>query len=167
MDPNKLAKMLNERNEINKTQEQDQEDQTEDEESENENEENNQAEIKQQEEQPYTTRSGRVPRQTTRLEPSMKGKSYHQQHLQTQAMKPFEHHTNIAKVAAKTIKHFNAMMDQEHPKHLQFVETYSLKQGLKKFKEHSREAAYKEMRQLHDRVVFKPIKIEDLTSQEK
>jgi hypothetical protein len=38
-----------------------------------------------------------------------------------------------------------------------------LNQGLKKFGEQGRKAAHKEMKQLHDRVVFKPIHIKDMT----
>ena len=49
----------------------------------------------------------------------------------------------------------------------QFVQSYGLMKGLKKFGEKGRKAAYKEMKQLHDRVVFKPIHIEELTELER
>ena len=39
--------------------------------------------------------------------------------------------------------------------------------GLKKFGDRGRQAAFKEMKQLHDRVVFKPIIVSELTEQEK
>lgn len=42
-----------------------------------------------------------------------------------------------------------------------------LGKGIKKFKEHGRKAAFGEMKQLHDRVVFEPIRVEDLTPIEK
>jgi hypothetical protein len=42
-------------------------------------------------------------------------------------------------------------------------QSYSLSKGLKKFGHKGRYAAYKEMKQLHDRVVFEPIKVADLT----
>ena len=35
---------------------------------------------------------------------------------------------------------------------------YSVQKGIKKFGKKGKNAAYKEMRQLHERVVFKPIK---------
>ena len=38
--------------------------------------------------------------------------------------------------------------------------------GLKKFGEKGRQAAYKEMKQIHNRVVFKPIKVAESTEQE-
>ena len=48
-----------------------------------------------------------------------------------------------------------------------FIQTYSLKAGLKKFGNKGSEAATKEMKQLHDRKVFKPIMSSELTSQER
>jgi len=48
-----------------------------------------------------------------------------------------------------------------------FIQTYSLKAGLKKFGDKGSEAATKEMKQLHDRKVFKPIMSSELTSQER
>ena len=50
---------------------------------------------------------------------------------------------------------------------MSFVETYSLKKGLKKFGGEGYKAAYKEMKQLHDRVCFKPINPDEMTSQER
>jgi hypothetical protein len=48
-----------------------------------------------------------------------------------------------------------------------FLQTYSLNQGLKRFGERGRKMAHKEVRQLHDRVVFEPIHIEDMTTLER
>jgi hypothetical protein len=48
-----------------------------------------------------------------------------------------------------------------------FLQTYSLNQGLKRFGERGRKAAHKEVRQLHDRVIFEPIHIEDMTTLER
>ena len=42
-------------------------------------------------------------------------------------------------------------------KGLSFMETYNLKKGEKKFGERGTKAAYKEMKQLHDRICFRPI----------
>ena len=47
------------------------------------------------------------------------------------------------------------------------IQTYSLKKGLEKFGVRGKQAAYKEMKQLHKRVVFKPVKVETLTPQER
>ena len=48
-------------------------------------------------------------------------------------------------------------------KFYQLVQTYSLKKGIKKFGIKGKRAAHKEMQQLCDRVVFKPIIVKDLT----
>ena len=47
------------------------------------------------------------------------------------------------------------------------METYSLMRGLKKFGEKGKQAALREIQQLHDRVCFEPIKLESLTQTEK
>jgi hypothetical protein len=59
---------------------------------------------------------------------------------------------------------FNNMMVNNH---YSFVETYSLKRGLKKFGKQGYDAAYNEMKQLHDRAVFVPRRVSELTQQEK
>ena len=48
-----------------------------------------------------------------------------------------------------------------------FAQTYSLKSGLKKFGERGEKAAFKEMKQLHDRNVWLPIKLSKLTDKER
>jgi hypothetical protein len=48
-----------------------------------------------------------------------------------------------------------------------FLQTYSLKQGIKKFGKQGIAAVHKEMKQIHDRVVFEPISIEEMTKFEK
>ena len=52
---------------------------------------------------------------------------------------------------------------QVHP----FWRPTSLNKGLKKFGEAGKKAAVKEMKQLHDRSCFEPIKLENLTHTEK
>jgi hypothetical protein len=44
------------------------------------------------------------------------------------------------------------------------LQTYSLKQGIKKFGEQGIKAVHKEMKQIHDHVVFEPISIEKMTT---
>jgi hypothetical protein len=46
-----------------------------------------------------------------------------------------------------------------------FIQSCSLTKGLKKLgQKGTRDAAYKEMKQLHDRVVFEPITVQDLVT---
>jgi len=49
----------------------------------------------------------------------------------------------------------------------QFVVTYSLKQGIRKFGDRGKQSALKEMKQMHDRVCFVPIKKEELNELER
>ena len=99
------------------------------------------------------TRSGRVSRPVHKYVSALQG----QGHLNTQAINRVEYSRENAKVIAWTIDRMNH----------QFVQTYSLTRGIKTFGEKGRQAAHEEMKQLHDRVVFKPIKIEDLTDVER
>ena len=101
-----------------------------------------------------TTRSGRVSRPPSKL-------TMVQHHLHTQAHCREEYTTDNAKVIAMTICYMNEKFIDKEAFH--FVQSYRLRKGLKKFGQKGRDAAYKEMKQLHDRVVFEPIRIEDLT----
>jgi hypothetical protein len=47
-----------------------------------------------------------------------------------------------------------------------FLETFSLNRGLKQFGEKGYNARFDEIRQLHERAVFKPINVKDLTQLE-
>ena len=63
---------------------------------------------------------------------------------------------------------FNERMETTEVKHgSQFVVTYSLKKGIKTFGDRGKEAALKEMKQLHDRECFKPIKMDTLNPTER
>jgi hypothetical protein len=48
----------------------------------------------------------------------------------------------------------------------QFAQTYSLIKGIKDFGNKGHQAAHKEMKQLHNCIVFKPILVEVLTAVE-
>jgi hypothetical protein len=48
-----------------------------------------------------------------------------------------------------------------------FLQTYSLKQGIETFGKPGIKAVHKEMKQIHDQVVFEPISIEEMTKLEK
>jgi hypothetical protein len=57
-----------------------------------------------------------------------------------------------------------SLTDEQAP---QFIQTYSLKKGLKKFGEHGKTAATSKMKQLHERAVFEPIHVEEMTQVER
>ena len=84
----------------------------------------------------------------------MKGPSHQSQevsHLITQAY--------------QNVKHYR---EPEAPVWAQaFAMTYNLTQGINKFGEKGREAATAEMKQLHDRKCFRPIKVENLSEQQR
>lgn len=61
----------------------------------------------------------------------------------------------------------NIMQWMERKAHLQLTQRYTHKKSLKKFGSRARQAARKEIKQLHDRKVFEPISIDQLTKMEK
>jgi hypothetical protein len=67
-------------------------------------------------------------------------------------------------VIAKTIHHFNNMVLENSKKAYNFLEIYSLNKGLKEFGEKGYDTAFDEIKQLHQRTVFKPIILTDLTT---
>jgi hypothetical protein len=108
-----------------------------------------------EEEEPFnrliSTRSGRVSR------PVHKHVITHQGHLQTQSTETQQYSLDSAKVIANTISTINH----------QFAQAYSLMKGIKEFGYKGRQATHNEMKQLHDRIVFKPIAIKELSTLEK
>jgi hypothetical protein len=63
-----------------------------------------------------------------------------------------------------TMAHYNTeLIDMNNTQASSFLQTYSLKKGIKKFGEQGIEAVHKEMKQIHDRVVFEPISIKKMT----
>lgn len=56
---------------------------------------------------------------------------------------------------------FGVIVKEEKQGHT-FVQTFSLAKSLKKFREKGKEVVMAEMKQIHDQIVFKPIKVEDL-----
>ena len=78
-----------------------------------------------------------------------------------------EYNPEVSTVIARIMCHFQECNDKSETKFLQFVQTYSLKQGIKKFGKRGTEAAYKEVKQLHERIVFEPVKIGSLTQIER
>jgi len=90
------------------------------------------------------------------------------QHLTTSDATLEEYSSENASLIANIMMHFNVKLAGYYNKQaLSFLQTYSLKAGLKKFGQKEKEAAVKEMKQLHDRVVFKPIRILSMTARER
>ena len=92
-------------------------------------------------ESPVKTRSGRVIRKPTLLDPSIKGKSYDKELL------------------------FMTILRKVYNRHL--FNQFSLKVGEKVFGKKGTDAAYKEMEQLHFRNTFKPVLPSNLSEGEK
>jgi len=64
--------------------------------------------------------------------------------------------------------HFNnKLAGMTNDQTVNFLQTYSLKKGLKQFGACSKIAAHKEMKQLHDRAVFEAIRLEEMTQLER
>jgi hypothetical protein len=129
------------------------------EESEEENDE--QPEI---EEQTGVCRSTRVHQLPKYLQDYHIGTSSTQKSTTT-----MEYDVNEAKVIAMIMCQFNERMDiQKKIIHgTQHLVTYSLKKGIERFKEAGKESAKDEMKQLHDRTCFKPIKASSLNEMER
>jgi hypothetical protein len=87
--------------------------------------------------------------------------------LNAQANQHVEYAFEMAKVIAHHICAFNEMQQNVAHRHHSFVQQFSLKAGLKKFGQRGHDAAYKEMKQLHQRTVFIPVDINSLTEKEK
>jgi hypothetical protein len=92
----------------------------------------------------------------------------YQSHLQAKAHQEVPYSLEITRVIAVTMCHLSTKIknlnDQEA---FQFIQTYSLKSGLRKFGERGETAATSEKRQLHKRAVFEPIRVDDMTQVEK
>ena len=62
---------------------------------------------------------------------------------------------------------YDSEMSQVIGKIFSFVQTYTLNKGIKKFGKKGYEAAFKEVEQLHKRMVFEPIDVNSLTPKER
>lgn len=115
------------------------------------------------------TRTGRTVRAPERL-------NLHQCHLNTQFLPGTGYTADQAPIIATHICAFNTiLMSSRSPEtagnsvddHHSFVETYSLKKGLQRFGDKGHDAAFGEMKQLHDRKAFAPVDVSKLTFQER
>ena len=108
-----------------------------------------------------STRQSVPPKDYT---PSFIGKSY----MQASTKPDIEYDQNEAKVIAIIMCQFNERMQIEKVQNgNQFVVTYSLKKGIAKFGDQGWNSALKEMKQLHDRKCFKPVRRDELSSIER
>ena len=78
-----------------------------------------------------------------------------------------EYNDDQVMVAAMAIHKINNMYSDKQGDSIQLVETYSLKKGLQKFGKKGHDAAHKEMKQLHDRICFRPIDPNKMSNEER
>ncbi len=103
----------------------------------------------------YVTRSGRGVRTPARY--AMAQLAYKQQF----------YHEEDAMVLAIIMCQVQEKVNTPHgTKGHQFIQTYSLMKAVKKFGSKAKQAALDEMKQLHDRVVFEPISLQDMEPME-
>jgi hypothetical protein len=90
------------------------------------------------------------------------------QHLQAREDETEHYSSDSAQIIAMTMAHYNTeFIGMNDTQASSFLQTYSLKQGMEKFGELGIEAVHKEMKQIHDRVVFELISIEEMTKFER
>jgi hypothetical protein len=76
--------------------------------------------------------------------------------------------SKTCKIIAMTMAHYNTkLIGMNNAQARSFLQTYSLKKGTDKFGEQGIKAVHKEMKQIHDRVVFEPNSIEKMTKLER
>ena len=91
-----------------------------------------------------------------------------QQHLSTENATVEEYSHDTAQVIATVMCHWNNVcINLDDAMLTMFIQTYSLNKGIKKFGQLGRDAAVKEMKQLHDRTVFEGIKVKEMTPLER
>ena len=123
-------------------------------------------------EEPQPRRSARQPKPRTLLQPSMTGQT-HDMHLQTSEESAQEYSNDVARYwvqmmqAVKERFQVDARKVTRKKRHKNFLVTYSLTKGLKKFKQKGFDAAKGEMKQLHDRSCWQPIDVATMTPTEK
>ena len=116
--------------------------------------------------EPVLRRSTRETRPPVDYKPTFGGQKY--QHLHVQTEDSTIHYDSVrATVAAMAIHKLNLMQAKATKQGVSLVETYSLKKGLKKFGKRAEQSATKEMKQLHDRVCFRPINPSEMTTDER
>ncbi len=88
----------------------------------------------------------------------------HQMHLQTNNVESKGYTAEDARVIAKIIYTLNSRVNmQEHKVGNSFAQAYSLAKGVKQFGKKEKEAAMKVIKELDNRDVFGPIRVENLS----
>ena len=108
-----------------------------------------------------STRAGNVP---TRL-----GTFIQHVHVNETVINTEQYCEDTVQTIAQILYHYTASNNRKMSKTKcqQFAQTYTLQKGIKKSGIEAKRAAFKEMKQLHERMVFVPIKVESLTKQER
>jgi len=117
-----------------------------------------------------TAKSAGVCRSTREVNvPTRYGTMYQHLHSKTENERCDEYISEMAIILAHIMCQYDATNTRRmsKKKFYRFVQTYTLNRGIKRFGMDAKRSAFKEMKQLHDRIVFKPVRIEDLTELEK
>jgi len=104
-------------------------------------------------------------RRTTREIKVPKRLGNYRVHLHSDEKQPIPTSSKVTVLATIMCQLMGRTKTISKKKFYQMIHTYSLNKGLKAFGTRAKQAAYKEMRQLHRRTVFKPVKVETLTLQ--
>ena len=119
---------------------------------------------------PLVRRSARTRTQRQVMQPSMTGQTYShstpQMHLMVPENEASEYGTDAAQYAANLL-HMLRYKHSVQKKAHQFLITYSLQKGIKKFGTKGYQSALNEMKQLHDRDCWTPIKLQSLSKSER
>ena len=111
-------------------------------------------------------RSSRESKPVQAYKPSMSGKDYNADNMVTQLLQHAVYDDEYAMMITRVI---SELRDRElnAPTGVSFAETYSLSKGYKVLGDAGKEAAFKEVDQLHKRGVFNPIDVSKLSKQER
>ncbi len=117
-------------------------------------------------------RSSRETRAPERLIPTIKGQSYEtsdQMHLMVPEEEAEFYDPEYAHYAVNLLQHLKQQVDSRLPKPVKqsHLINYGLQKGLKKFGKKGYDAALGEMKQLHDRGCWTPIKLQEMTQTER
>ena len=92
----------------------------------------------------------------------------HQSHLQAESKQEVHYSIETTRVIETTMCHYNLKFGSlSEEQAFQFIQTYGLKSGLKKFGGKGKDAATGEMKQLQKRSVFEPIRVKEMTEVER
>ena len=87
-------------------------------------------------------------------------------HLKGKKRNNHAYDSNTANFFSHIIEHYSNT-GEDKARIIQLAQQLSLNKGLKKFGNKGRDAAYKELHQTHNRIVFKPVDVNSLTPEER